>query len=239
MTNDSLFRPSEVIRLLGPWGARILGCRSKSSRVKVQDGWVEVPLGDDWITAYRLILQDGEPVVGEVRVFPKDNVRGRPPGLWSAEIIGFKATAPRGGLPAEVLRQVQLGAYRRHGQDFLDWLHETKPSRPITAAPTGVGGPGAAKGAKPRPGKPDEFYADIAKDYVDLWTTGTPHPISQIAIRRSTSKSKVRDMVREARQRGLLTPGQRGRIGGQLTARALELLRHSGRHSAVRSTRKK
>ncbi len=75
-------------------------------------------------------------------------------------------------------------------------------------------------------GRPDKFYAQIAQEYVNLWTTGRPHPIAEISTRRSIPKGKVRDMVREARRRGLLTPGTgRGRIGGQLTPRALAYLK--------------
>ena len=34
--------------------------------------WLEVPVDDDWMAAYRFVNQDGSPVVAELRLFPRE-----------------------------------------------------------------------------------------------------------------------------------------------------------------------
>src|SRR5262245_19968719 len=78
--------------------------------VQPEDAWVEAELSDDWRIAYRLFAQDGQPVIGEVRIFLKENDIARPPGEWSALVLGSKATVPRGGITARMLHnEIKLG----------------------------------------------------------------------------------------------------------------------------------
>jgi hypothetical protein len=75
-----------------------------------------------------------------------------------------------------------------------------------------------------RRGKSNLFYAQLARDYVEYWSKGLD-PISTIKTRREIeSKSKARDMVREARRRELLSAISAGRPGGRLTPKAIALL---------------
>ena len=80
----------------------------------------------------------------------------------------------------------------------------------------------------PRPGKrgrPDVFYAGIAKEYVDLLGESTA-PTRDLAQRLGYSSSSVaRDLLHQARARGLLTGTSKGLAGGQLTDKAKDLLK--------------
>jgi hypothetical protein len=72
--------------------------------------------------------------------------------------------------------------------------------------------------------RPDELYAAVAADYVGLIERGTRSPVAELAQRRNVKKSAMRDMIREARERGLLTYFEQGRPGGSLTDRARAIL---------------
>ncbi|MGD0313173.1 MAG: hypothetical protein ABSC90_12005 [Acidimicrobiales bacterium] len=77
-----------------------------------------------------------------------------------------------------------------------------------------------------RPGKvgrSDAFYARIAYRYLELVRAGSS-PTKALAAERHISQSSARDLVHEARVRGLMTSMGRGQAGGQLTAKARKLL---------------
>lgn len=68
----------------------------------------------------------------------------------------------------------------------------------------------------------DAFYIGQAQRYVESLTE--TNPIKTVSTMTGYSESQVRSHIAQARQRGLLTPTQRGRPGGQLTAKAHEIL---------------
>ena len=74
-------------------------------------------------------------------------------------------------------------------------------------------------------GRPDRFYAQLAATYTRVVSRGGRHPIKDIAKRRRVEPSTVREWIREARARGLLTTGTRGRASGQLTPFAQRVLK--------------
>jgi transposase-like protein len=78
----------------------------------------------------------------------------------------------------------------------------------------------------PRPGRrgrPDVFYAELAKQYVDLLAEGST-PTKDLAERLGYSASSIRDLIHQARRRGLLTRASKGLAGGELTENARRLL---------------
>jgi hypothetical protein len=78
----------------------------------------------------------------------------------------------------------------------------------------------------PRPGRrgrPDIFYAVLAAQYVEL-LNGRSAPTAALAELRNLSASQTRDLLHQARGRGLLTSPPRGRSGGELTEKAKKLL---------------
>lgn len=164
-------RPTRVERPLETaWAARLVGLswrKGSQCKVRVREAWVEAPLGA-WVVAYRLVNQSGEPVVAELRVFPCEPGKGRPPGRWSAEVLGVDASAPPGGIPADLLRHVRVTLFRSVAADFLRWL-EQQPDQ-AAAKPTKADDAERLAPAAER-GRPDEFYAYLAKEYVDLLNT--------------------------------------------------------------------
>jgi len=78
-------------------------------------------------------------------------------------------------------------------------------------------------------GRPDIFYARVARRYVDA-APNFRGAVKRIARKMRQSPEKVRDMILTARRRGLLSPAPvQGKGGGQLTPTALDLLRRRTR----------
>jgi hypothetical protein len=81
---------------------------------------------------------------------------------------------------------------------------------------------------QPRPGRaghPDKLYASVASMYAYALDQGSHHPVVDVAERMRLSRARVRDLLHEARRRGLLTSPPQGHAGGELTARADEILK--------------
>jgi hypothetical protein len=202
--------------------------------VVVENYWLERPLGDDWIAAYRYTIQEGRPVVSELRVFPSpvgDEGRFGGPGHWKAELLGVLAPAPAGGLTARhVHNYLRMGRHAKLTRDILARLRREAPQlfapgqdmAPFTAA-SGARAPVTASG-RGRKGHGVAFFARIAKEYVDVIQRGDRRPATTIASRRGLSPARVRDLIHRARQRGLLTPAHHGRRGGLLTPAARAIL---------------
>jgi hypothetical protein len=76
-----------------------------------------------------------------------------------------------------------------------------------------------------RKGRNDYFYAVLAQDYVDSCVR-TNHPVPELAAKRNYSVRTIRNQLGEARRRELLTaPPERGTSGGDLTPKAIALLK--------------
>ena len=205
---------------LGLKKERLLPRKPDVGAVEICEDWVETPLGDDWVVAVRILPQDGQPVVGELRVFPSEPGRPVYGGRWSAEVLGDKAKVPRGGLTARLLREVRIGeslrfftsGFRDRHKSWLELIGIWPQGRrgytlPSTRNVSRLG----------RRGKPDIFYANIAKDYVKRVIAGSRSPVKEMAKARRFPPENMRDMVHEARRRGLLTSGKQGKLGGGLT----------------------
>ena len=74
-----------------------------------------------------------------------------------------------------------------------------------------------------RKGRPDIFYAGLAKEYVDLLGESTA-PTRDLALKLGYTTSSIRDFLHQARVRGLLTGSAKGLAGGHLTEKAKGLL---------------
>jgi len=82
-----------------------------------------------------------------------------------------------------------------------------------------------------RPARPDEAFLRYAAAYADASQRGDPAPMAAVrAVVPSVTKDPAgyaKRMIAEARRRDLLTSHGRGRAGGELTPKALELLQRS------------
>ncbi len=200
-----------------------------------QEAWLEVELDGGWIAAYRLMAQEGRPVVGEVRVFPNESAP-REQGRWSAERLGDQAPVPFGGVPARVLRQLRV----REHLSLIDDVVEQHQEQSFRLELLDHGFTQVAMEAGRR-GRSDLFYAEIASAYVRL--LGEHAPINQLRRQLQDleglhfAEATIRDFVNQARHRGLLTSSPPGRPGGELTSKAREILgrRQSDRHEHDKS----
>jgi hypothetical protein len=88
-----------------------------------------------------------------------------------------------------------------------------------------------------RAGRSDSFYLAWAVGYVERLGAGSRRPVKDLAehppkiIRgyisdgNLTSEATVRDIIHQARERGLLTRSPAGRPGGELTPKAKQILK--------------
>jgi hypothetical protein len=178
-----------------------------------------------------------------VRIFPSgvggSRLAGR--GLWGGD---FRATAPvpAGGLTARMLRSLPLGrhlsALRRR---FRQWAEQYAPQDPqkITFDPRDLWLFHAADLFRvtprtfrqvPRPagrrGWPEAVYAKAAATYVQALASGDRRPTAAVRRAFGVAPQQARDLVKGARNRGLLTrePRQQGRATGELTEKAQAIL---------------
>jgi hypothetical protein len=209
----------------------------------VHDAWVEAEIDKAWMVAYRLVPgQFGQPVVAEIRVFPREGAEGRPAGEWSAEALGVYANSPKGGITAELIRKVPVAEHRQVGREFAEWLSRIAPDRApkfTINVPRSVKKPtsGAVNAKLTRAklkavlpaqrhkrGRPpihdEQFFAGLARDYALRVAEGSPHPTKDLAEGRGVSRVRMRALLNETRKRKFLSGTGRGRSGGTITNRA-------------------
>lgn len=162
--------------------------------------WVEEKITGGWFAQARMVVQGGRMVVAELR-------------------LSAISKTPPGGITQEVVRRVSLGSFGPYvlaAKSFVD-----------------TGRAGRSIPPRPRPrrasGRDDLFYARLARDYVAAIKDGSRSPVKDLAERRNEPLSRLRDMVHQARERGLLSCGGAGVRGGELLPRAKILLRRPGR----------
>jgi hypothetical protein len=192
---------------------------------RAHEAWAEVEIDRDWVAAYRLIPQGGEVVLAELRLLP--NEPGRKAGHWSADTLGARAPAPPGGLTADILRAVPIGEHRRLIENSLGEWKATLGKEFFMRRDLGELVEVIAQDVAQRPGhegRGDPFYARVAALYVARIEEGNRRPIPQIARELGRTPAYVRNVLHDARQRGLLTKTQPGKAGGNLTAKARRLL---------------
>jgi biotin operon repressor len=100
---------------------------------------------------------------------------------------------------------------------------------------SGLGGGVVATHLPPKRMRRDErFYAEMAAAYAEAVSAGNNRPVDTIAEALGRSRNTVKDVIREARARGLLTQTTHGRAGGRLTAKARKLLKQRQAASSAR-----
>jgi hypothetical protein len=209
---------ADVPRQLGMFHPRALNDQSV---------WVEAPLGDAWTVGYRIVGQRGFPVVGEMRIYPHDEYKGRHPGEWRAVYLGANATAPAGGVNARLLRHVKVGEHMKVMRQVLE-RHHDELKRLGVAVPELRRPPRPVK-VRERSHDRDDVYARIAAAYVAACRAGSRTPAADIARRwrlgaGQRGASKVRDLLFKARKHGFLTELTHGKPGGDLTDKARAIL---------------
>jgi hypothetical protein len=214
--------------------------RKPQLRLQPRDGagrraeavWYEKPVGEDWIAAFRLLIQDGRLVVGELRVFPAAGRRGRA-GEWTGGDAGLAANAPRGGLPATLLRQITFSEVTAEAVAVARWIQQQHGAPPdglpdFDRAVADVEEPkGKTKRGAGRPAIERLFLARVAKCYMERLEDAQNYakPAQVLAGEYGKTEECVRGWIAKARKQGLLTPTRPGMKGGKLTPAAEALLR--------------
>jgi hypothetical protein len=205
------------------------------SAERVPEAWLEHELvPGKWIAAFRLVEEDGRMVIGEIRVFPYEQheIRPdgrrrprRPRGRWSAEQLGTRAPAPPGGLTARVLQKVRVTKALEQAGEKVEGWRRTLGRAQFDYAFDRHQFTEAARRRPGRRGRSDRFYAELAVEYARAMAAGSRTPVKDLARELALPESAVRDLVHQARVRGLLTRSGRGQPGGQPTERARALLK--------------
>ena len=179
--------------------------------------WYDEELDTDWTASFRLDWTGMEYVVGELRVVHKLGT----PTAWDDR-----------GLTARQIRRLHFEPALAEGRSLVE-------QRIAESFPSGEAGwreyvknLGAAmaanrrgKSAKPRRHGTwsDLDLARLAAEYVAA-VGRSRKPVQELADEWNYAESRIKQLMREARHRGLLTETARRRAGGQLTERARELL---------------
>jgi len=180
--------------------------------------WLEQPLDDRWMSALRIVYERGRLRIGELRIFPIEELADRVPGEWSGTFTGLSASVPRRGLTKALVSRVRLHEWttrtvtdRWIGTNDLELVLEQPAENSPSANRRG------------RPAMPDSFYAEVARAYVTALEQ-KKSPIQAIARDRQVPEARVRGWVHRARRHGLLRGRGQGKAQGVLSDRARSIL---------------
>ena len=219
-----------------------IGSTGSSWDTTQKEAWWEADI-DDWVVSLRLAESRGHLVATEVRIFPDNKDLDREPGEWSHEVSEDAAS-----IPSNILRKANVASQLRKARaafatdaDEIDWntLERYQDLSLLNSIAIDVGFTDLSKLEKPteherRPGRkghPDIYYARYALAYVRAYRDpATSHkPNAVVGKRKNESTQFVSDTIVKARRRGLLTdPPGPGQPGGELTEKAIKLLREFG-----------
>lgn len=208
-----------------------------------RDGfWVETPIeGDDrWLAVGLFLERQGQMVLSELRIIPRDFLVSRPHNLgeWSRD----PDAVPQGGMTSAHTRAVKVGDLIEGGQetarDVIEQFQLHGGSMPLIKA--------ALRREPERPGRAgreDIFYAMWAWRYAQALPSRTIN--KDLATKYASDLpetnpvERVRDLIHQARERDLLPKGQQGRASGTLTPKARGLLKEAGIIEEAKPSKKK
>jgi hypothetical protein len=135
-------------------------------------------------------------------------------------------------ISARLLREIPFGEIERSARASLRWELAVRHHHeaPHIRATLNDGGARLRDSLtrNPRPGRrgrSDASYASLAAAYVERLESRAP--VADLAAAWDYSDSRVRNLLHEARRRGLLTRPAPGKSGGQLTKKAIDLLQNN------------
>jgi hypothetical protein len=190
-----------------------------------------------WIIEAFLTVQDGGPVIGELR-------------------IGTPGEVPPGGLTKVFLNSIPIREIHSHLRELETDIHKqfqgggrvfvrksSPPSDFLPLFPKLEKRIQTPKGKRGRPGRPIVFYAEVARDYDAAFRAGENPIVAVTKTRPKMTREQARDAVSRARREGLLTNAPRpGFPGGRLTPKAEALLKQNQKgksHGRQRSTKRR
>ena len=196
------------------------------------EAWLEQPIDDEWTACFRLAIEDGQPIISELRVIPSETRHTDDPyvdyeaGEWTVREVGPDAPVPSGGIGSQLVRRVPFAALDSL-PEIIAWVASNRPSS--MSSLQGVGLDVGTRGKRPGPkGHSDTELAFLALRYWKLVMSHNSRPNKVLAEEESVTSEAIRDRIQAARDRGLLTsPPKAGKPGGHLTPRAMELVKAS------------
>jgi hypothetical protein len=190
--------------------------------------WVQGPLSPDgfWHVAVQFVLHRDEFVIAELRLFPGGKVqnvkyRGGKPvdhkpeiGTWSGD-PDLLDGMPTPGITKRLLDSVSFSKLLAEARDRVAEVYADHQDH--------IGMTQLHEATKRRRRRPDEDYLVWAERYDAVVQRGTRSPIADLAKRHRRTQASVRDLVHQARGRGLLSRGHGTQAGGRLTPKARDL----------------
>jgi hypothetical protein len=186
----------------------------------------ELPIdgAQGWYVSAVFVRQGDQLVMAELKVFPgpseaQPRRTRRKPGEWSGRPEALRAL-PEGGVTARLLRCIRL-------TDLHELVAAALPDDgDLNLQPLPFRNQGAWPG---NTGRSDRYYAEWAFAYAKKLAEGSRSPIKDLAAEHGRSPGQVRDLIHDARVRGMLSKERQGRAAGSLTAKAIEVLRDGAR----------
>ena len=190
------------------WGDQPDGSKWRAEYVELtEDGW---SLRSVWTE------QRGEPVQREAHVRPR-SPRNVPEGGVSARLLQRLHQRAKFAVLKETAAH-HLGSTPAAARD-LHSLLDGDPSRHGGRVPL----------------RTDIDFARLAAEYLVEVGQRRSGAVTRLAQRHHLTPSRMSGLLHEARQRGLLTPGTRGRAGGAITDRARALLQSASEDALLAS----
>jgi hypothetical protein len=211
--------------------------------------WARETIADEhggrWHVDAWIAPRSGRLVLGELRVLPA--VDGKPGEPWLLD----PEKVPRRGLERRVLQHKvpvgrfvpQVFAQLSEAEGLRAQGYKGPISVPVLVSTTllallpGIRALVRRPRARRSVGRDDDFYARLAAQYVERISAGSITPVKDIADQRSDTTAHIRDLLHEARERGLLTKGTTGKSAGALTPRALAVLKQDAKATPRRPRR--
>jgi hypothetical protein len=139
---------------------------------------------------------------------------------------------PPSPISARLLRAIPFGQLERIARESLRWELAIRHhhDQPEVRASLGDNGrqlrESLSAAERPgRAGRDDRVYASLAAEYVKR--LGSGKEVKELAADLGEGVQKIRNMLNEARRRKLLTRPAAGKSGGQLTEKAIALLKEN------------
>jgi hypothetical protein len=150
-----------------------------------------LPLGDGWYA-----WSDDTPSAVSVHVRLQPRADGR------LRIVGLTLDGP---VSAETLRAVPVGRIEAAANAHLAGAAPARPHSTVARIPESFRSNAVR-------GYPDAFYDSVASAYRGLVAT-TSRPVAELAYANEVPVTTAQRWVKEARRRGLLSPGHPGKSG--------------------------
>ena len=181
---------------------------------QTKDLWLEAPVDDDWMAAYRLTVANGKPEVSELRLFPAEpDFLKCPAGEWSGVWRGVAAPAPRHGLSAKVISKVRVHLHLHELPAILEYFQKRGvKADTLDRFGLAVSPPRKTSGRGRKP-LSREFLAGIADTYARAVAAKSKRPLHDVADHYDTDIAIVRGWVHKSRLEKLLIGGAWGRSG--------------------------